>query len=69
MPETLGRHASSVPRTTVRNRAAAALFATFGIGAIASAIVGSDAVLAGVGAISLAAALLAIRSFPLDRDW
>jgi hypothetical protein len=58
-----------VPRTTVRNRAASALFALFGLGALAVAIVQSDALLAVVGAIALGAALVAIRSFPLDRDW
>jgi hypothetical protein len=62
-------HALRVPRTTVRNRAASALFALFGIGALAAAILESDAVLAAVGAIALVAAVLAIRSFPLDRDW
>jgi hypothetical protein len=56
-----------VHQTPVRNRAAAALFAVFGLGAIAVAIAGADVILAGVGAIALAAAL--IRSFPLDRDW
>lgn len=51
-----------------RKRAAFALYSVFGIGLTAVAIAASNIVLAGVGLVCIAVAVVALRWFPLDRD-
>jgi hypothetical protein len=68
-PETIRRHDPGVHRTPTRNRAAFGLFTLFAIGALAMALVSSSVVLAGVGSVALVAAIVAARSFPIDREW
>lgn len=68
-PETFDRHDPGVRGIPARKRAAFALYSVFGIALITIAIATSNIVLAGVGLICLLIALVALRSFPVDRDW
>jgi hypothetical protein len=56
-------------RTSTRDRAAASLYATVGAAALVGAVALGSPLLAAVGAVLLAFALLALRSFPIDWNW
>lgn len=54
---------------TSRDRHAAAFFGGLALVALAAAVAVSSLVLAGIAAVAGATALVALRGYPVDRDW
>jgi hypothetical protein len=54
---------------STRERAAASLFAVFGLTTLAMALATTSLVLATVAVVAFVAAAAALRNFPTDRNW